>query len=246
MKKVDNKENYLYLFENYKHSRAVIFSALENQYPCDLYVNKATEVAVLFSNFGFAYVTGDTEKADLEELEEVIFKTYLKGKEKKELILIGPNQKWYDLLDGIFKKYKGIKDTRKFYAFNREAFRQLSLECPEDVEVKIEKSKAYGSQSDYQVSHVYKAKEKVAYCAGFMIGNHHVEIDVKTEEAHQKKGYAKLAAFHLIKNLKANEIPDWCCWAHKTASQNLALSLGFEWQEDIPVHIWVEEVCGKL
>ena len=80
-----------------------------------------------------------------------------------------------------------------------------------------------------------------------MLGKGHAEIDVFVEEDYRGKGYAKRASTILIKELLDKNIePDWCTWAYRTESQKLALSLGFELFDEVPVHIWVEAECGKL
>lgn len=75
-----------------------------------------------------------------------------------------------------------------------------------------------------------------------MLGKGHCEIDIATKEGFKQRGYAKIAAIELIKELIKLDIePNWCMWPYPLDSQSLAKSIGFELEKEIIEHIWVEE-----
>ncbi|KAB3531593.1 hypothetical protein [Alkaliphilus serpentinus] len=72
MKKVENKERYLSLFSDYRHSIPIIYSSLEGKYDGELFVDSEIDpqLAVLFTPFTFHYVARNPEKFMEYYLEE--------------------------------------------------------------------------------------------------------------------------------------------------------------------------------
>lgn len=252
MKKVENKEKYLQLFSEYKHNIPVIYSSLEGQYDGELFVDSENnpQIAVLFTPFAFHFVAGNPETNDVVNLlDELIFRQYLSQTGQKEAIVFCPDVKWDKVLDEVFKKRCGIKDCRKIYHLNRDKFAQVQARKKtfENYENKIFYEQNGGAKKTYPVSRIFNGTKCVSFCSGFMLGQGHAEIDVGTEEAYRRKGYAKEAAITLIVELLKNGIePNWCTWPYRIESQNLALSLGYELAGEIPAHIWVEAECGEI
>ena len=252
MQKVKHYEKYLHLFDAYKHSIPVIYATLEGQYDGELYVDSEEHptFAVLFTQFAFHFVAGDSNAQKAEALlDDLIFKRYLKETSQKEACLFCPDEKWNYVLDHVFEKRSGIKDYRKTFHLNREKFENVRAKRKplEDVEAVICYEQNEGAKKPYPVCRIYHDDESVSFCSGFMLGRGQAEIDVRTEEAFQRKGYAKEAAIALVEELLNHEIePSWCTWPYRTESQQLALSIGFEPLEDVSVHIWVESECGEI
>lgn len=251
MQKVMDKMKYAHLFEAYTHSRAVIYSALENQYDSCLYVDdiEKPSFAILFTAFDFHYVGGDREDSGVvEALRQVIFQAYLPQNDNKEAIVIGPDGRWDSVLQNVFSGYSDIVDSRLFFYLDHTRFNSVResdqnvLDLESGMAIKINNEENLGSSFPYPVCRVMDGDTELSYCAGFMLGKGHAEIDVKTHEQHRRKGYAKAAAVGLIAELLSRGIePDWCCWEQKVASRKLAESIGFEQQCEIKAYIWVEE-----
>lgn len=248
----EGKEKYFYLFEVYTHNIPVIFSSLEGQYEGELYVDNEvnTQVAVLFTPFAFHFVAGDAKVSNVVDLiDNIIFKKYLLEGDEKEAIFFSPNKNWDDVLDVVFHKHNGIKDKRVLFALNREKFmRRYNLRIENsNIDKKIVYENEADSKKDYPICKVYVKQTCVSFCSGFMLGKERAEINIATEKEYRRMGYAKEAGLILVKELLDKSIePDWCAWSHKKSSRNLAEWLGFEFSEEIPTHIWVEDECGKI
>lgn len=252
MNKVDNKEKYLSLFNEYTHSIPVIYSSLEGQYDGQLFVDSEndTHVAILFTPFAFHYVAGNPEADNIiDMLDKIIFKQYLAETGQKEAVVFCPNKKWDIVLNEVFARHNGLKDNRKVFCLNRDRFKEVQAgQVPLDgVENKLLYEQGNGAKKEYPVSRIFEGTECISFCSGFMLGKGHAEIDVSTEEAYREMGCAKETSIILINELLESGIePDWCTWPYRIESQKLALSLGFEFKEEVPAHIWVEEECGKI
>ncbi len=249
MKKVINKEDYCHLFSEYTHNIPVIHSSLEGQYDGELFVDSdiKPQIAILFTPFGFHFVAGNVEADNVVGiLDEILFKNYLTDTGQKEAIVFGPNKKWDQVLDQVFDMHHGIKDTRKIFGLNRDKFKTVLARRKifEGIETRLVYEQEGGAKKQYPVCRIFEDEKCISFCSGFMLGKGHAEIDTMTEDAYQGKGYAKEAAITLIVELLKNGIePDWCTWPYRLASQQLALSLGYELQHEIAAHIWVEEEC---
>lgn len=252
MIEVNNKEKYAYLFEDYTHSLPVIYSSLNGQYQGELFVDceENPQVAILFTPFAFHFVTGNPEIKDVETcVGKMIFKEYLISKYQKEAIFFSPNEVWNNILDKIFNGYNGIKETRNIFSLNKNKFYELRQEIIQDTQVTIKTSveKDDLSSTEFPISRLYLQDTCVSFCAGFMLGQQHAEINIETLEDFRGKGYAKKVAFDLVNTLLDQDIePDWCTWPYRKASSKLAEAIGFELKSQIPAHIWVEEECGVL
>ena len=243
---------YKLLFSEYKHNIPVIHSLLEGQYKGKLYVDDTTDpkVAVLFTPFDFHYVAGDINAENIVDvLDDMIFCEYLLSNKSKEAIFFSPNSKWDAILDDVFNRHRGIKDSRYIFCLDKSKYHdnRNKYKPMDDIKSEIVYVKDRGALKEYPESRIYKDDICISYCAGFMLGNGHAEIDIFTEENYRNKGYAKEVAFGLIDELLKNNIePDWCTWPYRKASQELATSLGYELIEEVTAHIWVEEECGPI
>lgn len=252
LKKVDNINQYASMFQIYTHNIPVIYSSLEGQYKGLLYVDDEAhpEVAILFTPFGFHFVAGNVDANQVvEKIETCIFKQYLVQSGENEAIVFCPTEAWNHVLDRVFSKHSKIVDGRKCFSLNKEKFHAIyqrtgDLE-PLKQEVVISElisESANESQIEYPVCQIVKKEHRVSWCAACMIGKGHAEIDIFTDENERGKGYAKMTAMRLIKELLDRGIePDWCTWPYRTESEKLAVSLGYELKEVVPAHIWIKE-----
>ncbi len=252
MKKVENKQKYMQLFQEYNHNIPVIYSSLKGQYNGELYVDSEndTQAAILFTQFAFHYVAGNSESRNaIDILDEVIFQKYLSETGQKEAIVFCPDQKWNKVLDEVFSRHNGIKDCRKIFRLNKDKYKEVQTNRIDlhGLKKTLQYEKENGAGKEYPVCRIMNGEECISFCSGFMLGNGHAEIDVSTKDPYRGKGYAKEASITLINELLENEIePDWCTWPYRIGSEKLALSLGYELKSIVPAHIWVEEKCGKI
>lgn len=251
MIKIEKKEKYKRYFENYSHNIPVIHAHLEDQYDGCLMVDDEVkpEVLILFTDFDFHYVAGNSGSTGLvDKVDEMIF-TYFKDRNKKEGILFGPDEKWSGILEDVFKRHKGIIDKRMIFELDKELYmknRHVSNGVPA-YEARLVFEKEDGAKKSYPVARVFDQGRSVSFCSAFMLGKGHGEINVGTDEAHRSKGFAKIAAKTLIDHLLENDIePDWCTWPYREASRHLATSLGFKLKKEISAYIWVEGFAVSL
>lgn len=235
---------YCKYFEGYESNIPVIFSTLDGQYPGTIYCDDNEDIFVLVTKFDFIFLGGNIENTGAEDIiDEIIFKELVQRQKRKEIIIFGQDEKWDFVLNTVFQNHHGICDLRKCFKLNKEKFRNVcSKTGNQDVEVVVRKERENDSTFEYPVSRVYVNKVNVSFCSAFMLARGFAEIDVGTEEAYRKKGYAKIGAIALIKELIRQGIePNWCTWNYRTESQALAQSIGFELEKEVPAHIWVEE-----
>lgn len=237
-----NKFNHY--FEGYKDNIPVIYSTLEGQYQGVVYCDDEEEIAVLVTKFGFIFLGGNIEWESAEEIiNDIIFNELVLRQQNKEIIVFGPDEKWHSVLDKVFESHHGVSDIRKCYTLNKDKFKEICNEfIPHSVKVIVNYEKGNNSAIDYPVSRVYVDDVNVSYCSAFMLARGFAEIDVATKEAYRQKGYAKVGAIALMKELLNQGIePCWCTWPYRLESQALAQSIGFELNKVIRAYIWVDE-----
>lgn len=236
--------SYIHYFEGYNENIPVIFSTLEGQYPGVIYCDDEQEIVILVTQFNFIFLGGniDCERAK-EIISDILFYELIQRQRKKEIIVFGQNDKWNSLLNRVFQNHHGVSDLRKCYKINKAKFDKVCEETRNvHAVVTLKQEQENNSAIKYPVARIYVDNVNVSFCSAFMLARGFAEIDVGTEEEHRQKGYAKIAAITLMKELFAQELePCWCTWPYRNESQRLALSLGFELEREVPAYIWVEE-----
>lgn len=245
MIEVFNKKDYTYLFESYDNNIPVIYSSLNGQYNGQLYVDniEKTNFAVLCTPFDFIYVAGDSTIPGAEDMiEKLIFEYHLPKYKQGEAVTFCPDDKWDKLLDSIYAKHPHVKDVRLVYKLNSEIFEKHFYDHKLNTNFNFELVQKQDNESSivYPVSIATdESGKEIGFCAAFMLGDGHAEIEISTDEAFRQRGIAKELSFQLIKHLLSQDItPDWCCWPFRSGSQILAESLGFALYKTIPAHIW--------
>lgn len=245
MKEIRSALNeYSHYFEGYSDNIPVIYSTLDGQYQGVIYFDDKEEIAMLVTKYDFIFLGGNIESEKAESIiDDLIFNELVKRQNKKEIVVFGQNEKWNAVLSKVFQGHHGVCDLRKVFRLNREKFNELcEKEIPDDVQVIVKYEHENAATIDYPVSRIYVNGLNVSFCSAFMLGKGHAEIDVATDEGFRQKGYAKLAAIALMKELIKRGIePDWCTWPYRFESQALAKSIGFELAKEIAAHIWLEE-----
>ena len=239
-----NLERFDSFFRGYQHNVPVIYSTITGQYDGTVYFYEEEGIAILVTAFDFIFVAGNSSHPKAEELvHDLIFNHLVKKEQRKEIIMFGPDERWNMILERVFQLHHGVKDDRKCYQLNRDKFKKVVNEFEGKLSnIMLEQEHENNSKFDYPVANYYVEHEKASFCAAFMMTDQHAEIDVGTQETYRNHGYAKKAALVLIQHLIERGIePNWCTWPYRKESQNLALSIGFELETDVPAHIWVED-----
>jgi len=248
MKRVKNNHIlYKELFSQYEHSIPIIFSALEGQYPCDLFVNDLDhpKYGLLFTRFDYHFLgLTKIEEVNSEDIKKTIIE-YIHLSKSKECIMFAPSFEAEKMIKPIFEFFHGVIDVRVSFTLNQTKFHDLKKELNFNNltlrQVKDGRSSFYYPQSEIKID-----DKVVCYAKAFMLGLSQAEIDVHTEEQYRKKGYALLCSYALIEDLLHQQIiPNWSAWKHNKPSHQLAERLGFEFSKEINAYIWVDEF-GKI
>ena len=225
------------VFEEYTYSKGIIYSHLEGQYPYELI--REEEYVILMTAFDYHFVGGKVPKNMALFLQEII--AYIKKHDKDEFVLFAPNKSWREFLEQVIEKLGGVKDARFVYQLDPSNFSKKKIEECIIEEVKEEVCKERLLQAN-----IKKEGKVVSKATALMTGHSHVEIDVFTEEAYRRRGYAYKVASALINEiLHRGLVPDWSCWRVKESSQALAKKLGYDFKEEVPVYVWVEDLRSK-
>ena len=96
----------------YTHSRPIIFSHLDNQYPYEIYYNDDEQFGILYTSFDYHFVFGETPK-HTDFFTDIILK-HVSNSDKDEFIFFAPNPTWMKFLKKTLHKINGIEDKRYY------------------------------------------------------------------------------------------------------------------------------------
>lgn len=226
-------------FEEYTHSKAIIYSSLNHQYEYEL-VECGDHCKILCTKFDFNYISG-LIPYDYKIILKKIKKYIIKHK-KNEFILFAPSLEWDNVLIKTFNEIQGVIDHRSIFELDIKKFNRIYDEYSFKYQVDIIEEQENNSKFKYKIAVIKDDNHIVAYCKGFMNGKSNVEIDVFVEENYRRKGMAFEVSLKMIKYLIDNNmIPNWTCWSKKNSSRMLAQKLGFNHVMEINAYIWVDE-----
>ena len=189
--------------------------------------------------FDYHFVGGKVPKNMTLFLQEII--GYIKKHEKDEFVLFAPNKSWREFLGKVIENLGGVEDTRFVYQLDPSNFPKKDMQ-----ECNIEEVKEEGCKEHLLQASIKQEGKVVSKATALMTGHSHVEIDVFTEEPYRRRGYAYKVASGLINEiLQRGLVPDWSCWRVKESSQALAKKLGYDFKEEVPVYVWVEDLRSK-
>lgn len=236
MKKVIRK-----LLDEYKHSKPIIYSHIENQYPYDLFYDEEERFGILFTSFDYHYCFGNVPKSEEKIIEAL--KQHHKNHPNDDIILYGVNTRWDNFLDKMIKRICGTIDKRYLYELDESRFGEFdSTNQFIDLEIRQEE----GALEPYPQASIYIHDELVSYARAYMLGAKEAELDVWTCEEYRQQGMAFDACLVLIEYLLKNNIkPNWTCWEMRESSHNLALKLGYELKRVMNCYIWNKD-CSEL
>lgn len=243
MKKL-KKKNYndiLDLLSEYDHSIPIIYSMIEEQFDCEIFVDDTKEISygILFTPFEFHYLFGDSSKINKRQLINTI-KEYIVINEKEEFFLFNPNDSFDDTLAYISECLNGVIDYRVSLSFNETTFKQLCSHVSTDEVVITKEIPEFGKVENLKAS--IKVNDKVvSYSNALMVGKNEAEIDIFTNDEFRGKGYAFTCSVALIRELLNSKLkPNWTAWKAKKASVHIAEKLGFENIVDLKTCVWIK------
>lgn len=245
------------LAEGINHNKALVYSVLEKNHHGRVIVDniESPTVALIITKVNFMFVLGKlTSKNTYDSLKEVIFSRTLKS---EEIILFTYTEDIRLSLDKIFNNIRGIKIYRKQFKFCSSKFmhynKKSELIIPEGFELR-EMNNELALQAGMDLSICNFSKDAfgfsllkdgkiISLCYSLFNGGGETEIDIKTNEHFQRKGYGTIVASAFLSECIRKQInPNWACWPYREASCALAKKLGFKELEDIPVQFWAEKM----
>ncbi|MCA9935653.1 MAG: GNAT family N-acetyltransferase [Anaerolineales bacterium] len=247
------------LFKGIEHNESLVFSVIEGNSPGRVFVDRldAPASVYLLHEGAFHFVGGSAVNDCFNQaLVSLIFDDVLSSSEEQELVLFAFSEIWRETLDALLSHHGAIRIRRKTFAFNPTGFQACGDwrgQIPEGFHIRhvdkklAEKHVVYrplieaGSQRFGTC--LMKGDEIISVCQAVCVGGGKAEIDIHTEEIHQRQGYAFLTACAFIEEcLQRNLTPSWSCWPEREASCVLAKKLGFEEMPDIPAHYWMADM----
>lgn len=211
-----------------------------------------TPVGYYFLVLGQAQMPGD--------LSELLTGTFIPA--SKELgetgfILIASLDDWQEKTSALLGGREVIEIFRRPFSFNADKFTARGnwrANIPEGFQLKrVDESLAekagvlgsWASRDDFMahgIGYALMGGDRIAsVCTSVFASSTHVEIDVHTEEAYRRHGFASITASALIEEcLRQRRQPNWECFWENEESTALALKFGFEQLADYPVYFWEE------
>lgn len=247
------------VFQNIDHSVAIVFAVLEGNSPGRVFVNDlaAPSSVFLYPEGTFYYIHGNANDAAFcQSVFSHIFDEILPTADEKEAIIFAYTSEWRKRLDQLLSEKGVITIYRKVFEFNPEKFadyRKHQSQLPGGLTIRpmdlalAQMYPAYQPVVDPSSKRfgfcLMKGDEVLSECSSIFVGAGEAEIDIHTNEQYQGRGYAQLVASAFIEACLAKGLrPNWACWPERKASLALAKKLGFEEKQDIPAHLWAEDL----
>ncbi len=254
-------EKILPLTAKIDHNRALVFAVIENKHPGMVFVNKTEnpDFALVVTRVNFLFVLGNVVfEEDKRLLARTLFQKILPRMQEKSMIIFSYSEPTLKNLEELFQKKRGVRIHRKqfklvlkpgiledYYKWIESitpGYKMEKLDNDLAADAKIEREIADFSKSSFGYC-IRKEKEIISFCYSIFTGGGEAEIDIRTNEKYQGRGFAKIvAAAFILKCIKKELAPNWATWPYREGSIALAKKLGFEEREDIPAFFWAEEM----
>jgi RimJ/RimL family protein N-acetyltransferase len=247
------------LFNGIDHNAALVFSVIEGNSRGRIFVDRPVSPSSVFllHEGAFSFVGGSPNHSEfIQALEPLIFDDLLPCAKEKELILFAFSEDWRGKLDAQLSRRGVIRIHRKVFTFNPlrfEAHEGWRARLPEGYSIRPIHERLAEAHPEFRPVVepgaqrfgvcLERGDEIVSACYAVCVGRGEAEIDIFTVDAHQRKGFATLAACAFIEEcLSRGLTPNWACWPYREASVALAIKLGFEPKPDVPAHYWAENM----
>lgn len=254
-------QNVAPLFAGIDHNVALVYGVIEGHSPGQIFVDdaEAPTSALVVSGVGYNYVGGRADQAGFNQaLAPLLFDVVLPQmkEEEREIVLFAFSAAWRAQLDALLRPYGAITVPRKIFAFDHDRFaahKDWRGQIPVGLELRAidatlaEQHPAYAPLIDPRTRRfgvaLLHGDEVVSACTAVSVGGGEAEIDIRTEAAHRRRGFAHLTACAFIERCLPRDLtPSWACWPHRVASQALAQKLGFDPRPDVPAYYWAAEM----
>jgi RimJ/RimL family protein N-acetyltransferase len=223
---------------------------------------EAPASALVWTRWGYHYMGGVPVNAAFNRaLRPLIARTLLPASramgEPDMLLTVHPSG-WRDVLPRIVPDPPPVEIFRRTFRLDPEVFRvrhgDWRARVPEGAAVcRIDPDLVSDLRRDIEVTWpsvtdflarglgyvLIAGGEPVCTCSAAFVARGRVEIGIKTETAHRRRGFGLLTASAMIEAcLKEGLEPHWECFSDNTSSVNLAARLGFETVADTPIYYW--------
>jgi RimJ/RimL family protein N-acetyltransferase len=223
---------------------------------------EAPASALVWTRWGYHYLGGEPANAAFNRaLRPLIAQTLLPASramgEPDMLLTIHPAD-WKDVLPRIVPDPPPIQIFRRTFRLDPPVFRMRHgdwrARVPDGVTVRrIDANLVSDLRRDVEVTWPSLADflarglgyvliadgAPVCTCSAAFVARGRVEIGIKTEAPHRRRGFGLLTASAMIEACLMEGLePHWECFSDNTPSVRLAERLGFEQVADIPIYYW--------
>lgn len=222
-------------------------------------------VALIWSPVGYYFLVGEPdEKTDMADLRRVLIDIFIPASMaggETGFILIPSGPAWKAYLSVLLPDREVIEiyrrpfdlDAAQFAALGNfrervpQGFRLQPLDAP--LAEKAGVLASWASVEDF-LKHglgfaLLDGAEIASMCMSIYASRERVEIDVHTDEAYRRKGFALITSAALVEECQRRGLqPNWECFWDNDPSSLLAAHLGFGVLPDYPVYYWEEALAG--
>lgn len=222
-------------------------------------------VALIWSPVGYYFLAGEPdEKTDLADLRHVLIDIFIPDSQaggETGFILISSSPAWAAYLSVLLPGRKVIEIYRRPFDLDSTQFSTLANfreHIPEGFRLQpldaslAEKAGVLASWASVEdfLKHgvgfaLLRGNEIASLCMSIYASRERVEIDVHTDEAYRRKGFALITSAALVEECRRRGLqPNWECFWDNEPSSLLAARLGFSALPDYPVYYWEEALAG--
>lgn len=215
--------------------------------------------ALIWSPVGYYFLAGHAEQtANLDDMGRTLRDVFMPAtmeSGENSFILITSGETWKAHLPILLPEREVVEIYRRPFLLDRDAFaalgswreripagftmRAVDAALAEEAGVLA----SWASVEDFQAwglgFALLDGEKPVSMCTTVFASREKVEMDVHTDEAYRRRGFAQLTSAALIEAcLQGGRQPNWECFWENEASTALALQLGFAQLPDYPVYYW--------
>jgi len=219
------------------------------------------QLVMVWSTLGYYFIAGVPHRPhDWVEASRVLAQIFVPASQaggESSFILVPAQEGWKEHLPDLLPDRDVIEIYRRPFQFDRARFKPLGRwqdRLPEGVQLRIMDAALtdkIGAPPGWSSPDAFLERglgvvllaggEIASLCTSVFASHEHLEIDIHTEDRHQRQGFATLTASAFIEVcLQLGKHPNWECFWDNEASNALAEKLGFHAEADYPVYYWEE------
>ncbi len=229
--------------------------------PGRVFVDRRDEpqLALIWSPVGYYFLAGAVK--ELDAVRQVLTETFIPASQadgESGFILIPGEAAWKAHLAEILPGRNVIEIYRRPFVLERERFAAVGDRCKavppgfrlvpltRELAERVDVLRvSWASLEDFHLMGMGFAlldgDRMASVCLSLFASHNAVEIDMHTDEAYRRRGFALLTAAALIEEcLRRGLSPNWECFWENEPSVALAERLGFRALPDYPVYYWEE------